>query len=327
MGHDGDARDTMADIHQPHDRLFRAVFSDASEAAGLLQTALPGALRNSFDWTTLTLHDGTFIDAALRESQSDLLYRVQHVDTGEPMSMYVLFEHQSSPDPWLRLRLLRYCCRIWETERRNEPDRPVLRPIMPVVFYQGERGWTYSVEFSDLFPEAVRSLPWVPRFAHELLDQTTLEPEAVAGGVRGRITQLLMMAAFGRHVEAALDLTARLVSLLDQASGGVDDLRRFSLYLMATQEYEAVETFGEALRRYGLEGGGEIMTYAQELLAEGEAKGRAEGLKEGEQRGEQRGKIEVVEGLLRVGVTWEVIEAATGLNEAGFQTLKAQPSD
>ena len=69
------------------------------------------------------------------------------------------------------------------------------------------------------------------------------------------------------------------------------------------------------------------MTYAQELLAEGEAKGRAEGLKEGEQRGEQRGKIEVVEGLLRVGVTWEVIEAATGLNEAGFQTLKAQPSD
>ena len=72
------------------------------------------------------------------------------------------------------------------------------------------RGWTYSTEFADLFPEAMRSWPWVPQFTHELLDQTTLEPEAVVGGVKGRITQLLMMAAFNRHVEAALQLTAQL---------------------------------------------------------------------------------------------------------------------
>lgn len=103
----------MADIHQPHDRLFRAVFSDASEAASLLQAALPDTVRNSFDWTTLTLVEGTFIDEDLRESQSDLLYQVEHVETGRPVSMYLLFEHQSSPDPWMRLRLLRYCCRIW----------------------------------------------------------------------------------------------------------------------------------------------------------------------------------------------------------------------
>lgn len=63
----------MADIHQPHDRLFRAIFSDASEAASLLQTALPDTIRDSFDWTTLTLVEGTFIDNDLRESQSDLL--------------------------------------------------------------------------------------------------------------------------------------------------------------------------------------------------------------------------------------------------------------
>ena len=39
----------MADIHQPHDRLFRAVFSDASEAASLLRNALPDTIRSSFD--------------------------------------------------------------------------------------------------------------------------------------------------------------------------------------------------------------------------------------------------------------------------------------
>ena len=300
----------MADIHQPHDRLFRAVFSDAGEAASLLQAALPATVRGSFDWRTLNLVEGTFIDEALRESQSDLLYEVQHTGTGQPVSMYMLFEHQSSPDPWIRLRLLRYCCRIWEDDRRSNPDRHELRPVVPVVFYQGERGWNYSTEFADLFPEAARTWPWVPRFTHELLDQTTLEPEAVTGGIKGRIAQLLMMVAFGRNVEAALDWAARWALPLSQASSGVDELRRFFVYLMATQEYEVIETFREALRRHGLERQGEIMTYAEELLA----------------RGRMENQVEVVEGLLRVGVTWEVIEAATGLTETNFQALKAQLS-
>ena len=97
----------MAAIHQPHDRLFRSVFSDASEAAALLQAALPA-------------------------------------------------------------------------------DRRELRPIVPVVFYQGARGWNHSTEFADLFPEAARAWPWVPRLTHELLGQTTLEPQAVAGSLRSR---------------------------------------------------------------------------------------------------------------------------------------------
>ena len=234
--------------------------------------------------------------------------------------MYLLFEHQSSPDRWLRLRLLRYCCRIWEAERRDGPERRELRPIVPVVFYQGARGWNHSSEFADLFTEAARGLPWVPGFAHELLDQTTLEPDGVGGGIRGRIAQLLMMVAFNRHLDAALQLTAQLLPLLRQGGGGVDERRQLYRYLLSTQDRAVVRRLREALRRRESEEGNEMITYAEELLAEGEAKGRAEGRAEGE----TRKQIEMVEGLLRVGVTWEVIEAATGLNEAGFAALKAQ---
>ena len=318
----------MADIHQPHDRLFRSVFSDAGEAAGLLQTALPATLRNSFDWTTLTLVDGTFIDEDLQGSQSDLLYQVEHTESGQAVSVYMLFEHQSSPDPWMPFRLLRYCCRIWEAERRDDPGKSELRPIVPVVFYQGARSWNHSTEFAHLFPEAVRSLPWVPRFAHELLDQTTLEPDAVGGGIKGRIAQLLTMVAFNRHLDAALEVTAGLLLLLRQAGGGVDERRQFYLYLLATQDLDVVQRLREALRRRGFEEEDEIMTYAQQLLAEGEAKGRAEGEAKGRVEGEAKGRaetqVEVVEGLLRTGLAWDVIEAATGLTEVGFQALKAR---
>ena len=222
-----DRRDNnMADVHQPHDRLFRAVFSDASEAVGLLQNALPDPLRHRFD-----------------------------------------------------------------------------------------AGWAYSTEFADLFPEAVRAWPWVPRFAHVLLDQTVLGPDAVGGGVRGRIARLLLMAAFGQEAPEALRLAAGLASSLE---GRGADLDLFLSYLTRTQEREGVDTFKDAMQDHGIDIGGKLMTYAQELLAEGEAKGRAEG--------EARKQVEMVEGFLRVGVTWAVIEAATGLAEADFQALKAQLS-
>ena len=306
----------MADIHQPHDRLFRAVFSDASEAASLLRNALPDTIRSSFDWTTLTLQGGTFIDEELRESQTDLLYQVEHTGTGQPMSVYVLLEHQSSPDPLMRLRMLRYCCRIWEDDLRGEPERRELRPIVPIVFYQGARGWTYSTEFADLFPGAARAWPWILRFAHVLLDQTTLAPEAVAGNVRTRIVQLLMMATFGPQAKDALRLAADLTSLPE--AGGESNMELFLSYLTMTQESEGIDTFKEAMQDHGIDIGGKLMTYAQELLEKGRAEGQAQG--------RMANQVEVVEGLLRAKVAWEVIEAATGLTEARFQALKERLS-
>ena len=163
-----------------------------------------------------------------------------------------------------------------------------------------------------LFPEAARAWPWIPKFAHVLLDQTGLAPEAVAGNVKTRIAQLLMMAASGHRAPEALRLAAALASLPE--ASGESNLDLFLLYLTTTQEGEGIDTFKEAMQHHGIDIGGKLMTYAQEMLE----KGRAEG--------EARKQVEIVEGLLRVGVAWDVIEAATGLTEAGFQDLKAQLS-
>ena len=59
-----------------------------------------------------------------------------------------------------------------------------------------------------------------------------------------------------------------------------------------------------------------MISYAQQLLEEG----RTEGLREGE----QRGTVKAVEGFLQRGVTWDVIEGATGLNETAYEALKKQ---
>ena len=43
--------------------------------------------------------------------------------------------------------------------------------------------------------------------------------------------------------------------------------------------------------------------------------------------GRVKGRIEVVEDFRRAGVTWDVIDAATGLVQAGFELLKVQSSE
>ena len=225
------------------------------------------------------------------------------------MRLYLLFEHQSTPDAWMPFRLLKYCFRIWDAERRNEPGLTKLSPILPLVLYQGSRGWQHSTEFADLFREEFQGWPWVPRFAHILLDQTLLEPEGVEGALAGRIAQLLMMAATGRNVKAALEEAASLLPSL--VSGGArDTFRIFILYVLATQDHATWDTFTTKLKRPGSAQEGDIMAYAHELLAQGR------------EQGVQHTKVEMVEGFLKVGVAWDVIESATGLDEAGFRALK-----
>ncbi len=311
----------MADeIDHPHDRLFRAVFSDAAEAASLLQTAVPQELRDAVDWSSLRLLEGTFVDDALRQSESDLLFEAgygketeRHGRGKDRLRLYLLFEHQSTPDVWMRYRLLKYCCRIWDADLRDDPRRTELQPVVPLVFYQGARDWRHSTGFADLFPAAVRDWPWVLRFEHVLLDQTGLDPGDVEGATMGRIVQLLMMAAFGRHTGAALETAAKLaVSLV--SGGAVDYIRIIAVYLFSMPDKAAANAFDEALRRHQGGQGGGIMSYAQELLEEGRAEGREEGL--------QRGKVEAVEGFLRIGVSWDVITSATGIDEPRFRALK-----
>ena len=65
------------ELYQPHDNLFRKVFSDEPEAAGLLRPNLPEWLSTRLDWSTLTLQDRSYVDEELEASQSDLLFEVQ----------------------------------------------------------------------------------------------------------------------------------------------------------------------------------------------------------------------------------------------------------
>ena len=116
----------MADeVLQPHDNLFRAVFGDPAEATGLLRAHLPQVVAKGLQWSSLTVEERDFVAPELRANESDLRYSIPRRPGGVPACLYVLLEHQSTAKPrerWMRLRLLQYCCRICERDRRRYPS-------------------------------------------------------------------------------------------------------------------------------------------------------------------------------------------------------------
>ena len=336
------------ELYQPHDNLFRKVFSDEPEAAGLLRPNLPEWLSTRLDWSTLTLQDRSYVDEELEASQSDLLFEVQwqagdgQAGAGaagsEPqrLLLYVLFEHQSTPNRWMRFRLLEYCCRIWADALLADKKRRELPPIVPVVFYQGKRRWRHAREFGELFAEAVREWPWTPRFEHLLVDQSQAAVGEVRGEALGRVAQLALMAAARRRVSqgrAALLMAAQYMGELAR-SGRIELFGAIVRYVITTQDQQTVGEFGEALRRHVPGPGGDMKTYAEELLQEGLQKGRQEGRHEGRQegrhegrheglqKGRQEGQLGTIENFLRAGIEWSVIKEATGIDQEAFQALR-----
>ncbi len=255
---------------------------------------------------------GTFVDQELRGSVSDLLFEVRLAAGGEaePQWLYVLFEHQSRPDRWMALRLLRYCCRIWEAGRRSYPDEEFLRPVLPLVFYQGRHRWRYAEELAESFPPALRGEPWVPRFRHLLFDQTRVAPEAVAGALRGRLLQLAMMHAFEQALRDARERMAALLAELQRepVRGGVDYVKAFMEYIMETGPADTLPALDEQMRRRAPGLRGELMTCGEMLRREGRREGR----------------LETIEGLLREGVGWPVIQSATGIDEQTYRGMKGE---
>ncbi|MBM3227022.1 MAG: hypothetical protein FJZ47_24920 [Candidatus Tectomicrobia bacterium] len=119
--------------------------------------------------------------------------------------------------------------------------------------------------------------------------------------------QVLLLAAAHpeRHWEV---LAGRLLAQLDTRphSGGIDYLYVF----LHTQEPETLKTVRDLWQQHAPEVGKHLMTYAQELLQEGEAKG------------EMKAKVHIIENMLHTGMAWTAIEEITGMNEAQFQELK-----
>ena len=102
----------MKEIWNPHDRLFKEIWSEREAAADFVSRYLPEDVRGLIAPNTVELCKDSFVSADLREYFSDLLYRVSI--EGRDGYLYVLLEHKSWAPLLICYQLLGYIKGIWD---------------------------------------------------------------------------------------------------------------------------------------------------------------------------------------------------------------------
>ena len=151
------------------------------------------------------------------------------------------------------------------------------------------------------------------------MDHSQTGVGAVQGETLGRVAQLALMAAARHEVRAALEMAVQLMRELDRAGQG-ERFRAVVFYVLHTQDKETLREFFAALRREVPGPGGDMMTYAEELIREG----RQEGVLKGRREGHQEGQVATIESFLRAGVGWPIIKQAAGIDQEEFELLRRQ---
>jgi hypothetical protein len=292
---------------------------------------LPPEVVAMTDWSTLELAPGSFVDEALRETLTDLLFSVRI--RGREARLYLLFEHQSSPDALMPLRALAYVVRIWEQWLEKHDGASRLPPVIPVLLAQVDGGWrspTSLAEIIDFADDAERDAiePWVPQCVLRVDDLAGVSNDAI--DARGIPPKAKLTLAALRDVRGPAELTEGLESwarwirgISDTAEGEAAfmTLMRYILYVRQEVDMAAVQT---TVRAIDARAGDAIMSMAEKLIAEGEAKGLSAAQKliaEGRVEGETKGRAETLLKLLRLRFTSVPESAAERVMHAGVATL------
>jgi hypothetical protein len=266
----------------PHDALFKATFGQPDIARSELELVLPADLRAHLDLATLTVRPGSFVDEALQHTHTDLLYAVRTRDHAQAL-VYVVFEHQSSPDATMPFRLLRYLVRVWERWLRDHPDAKKLPIVLPVLLHHGDGRWRAAPDFAamlDAGPELLAvARPYQPDFRFVLDDLAALSVEALAARALHDLGRLVQLALWSSR---SMDRLRRAAPLMGDIAGAlVRDARTRSLLLQlyaylwraAPADVAADDIRSILLRVAGPQGAEDVVNAAEQLIEQGRAEG------------------------------------------------------
>jgi predicted transposase YdaD len=276
------------DTFHAHDRLFRAGLSNPAAAAAFLIDRLPPEVAARIDWSTLKLEPGSFVDPDLRLSESDLLFSAKA--DGRDIGIYVLFEHQSTRDPYLPMRLLRYMVRIWHRWELNPENRPPYPQIVSTVLAQNGSVWNVDPTLSSLFSFTGPDDPmrrYLPDFLYELIQLAALPFDAIRGTPDGILTLRVLKAERSGELLSDPIWDEELLAMVL-----IDTFHLAVSYMYSRDSvdndalFHRIKSIGSEPHRTA------AMTLAQQLRQEGRIEGRQDGIQEGFKSGELKGRHE-----------------------------------
>ena len=285
-----------ANSTKPHDRFARWLFSAPAAAAVYFRLALPPSLGSFVDVDSIEPLSPEGIDADLRESRGDLLFRVN--TTSGPMMALLIFEHQSVADRLMGPRLLRYISQAWEREERREAGRR-WPPVFASVLYNGLEPWTAPRSLAELVGDdecAQGFRAFTPQLEFSVVELRSLPDEQLHALADLRNSAAVALGLLGLKWGRSPALLKHFADWIQRFSDPQEEeLATWSalvLYLVRCNSISARRYLDliEANPSQGLED--MIKTTAEQLIDEGIEIGRTESHTEARAEGHAEGKAE-----------------------------------
>lgn len=290
--------------HMPHDAVFKQFLTNPETAKDFMQLHLPLWLQPLCNFSTLQLEYGSFVEESLRPYYSDVLYSLKTTE-GDGY-IYVLIEHQSTPDRCMAFRLFRYA--IAAMQRHLDAGHKHLPLVIPVLYYMGKRSpYPYSTHWLELFAnpalaEKIYNTPF------PIVDVTVIPDDEILGHRRMAALTLMQKHIYKRDLSVMLD---KFTPPLWQEYMTRQQMVTLINYLIRTGETEDASAFIEHLAQKVPQLKDEMMTIAQQL--------KQMGFEKGEQRGIEIGGREkaftIALTLLEKGFDRASVQEITGLSE------------
>ncbi|QIT30659.1 Rpn family recombination-promoting nuclease/putative transposase [Raoultella terrigena] len=292
----------------PHDAVFKKFLRHADTARDFLDIHLPSSLRPLCDLETLRLESASFIEDDLRACYSDVLWSLK-TTAGEGY-IYVVIEHQSSPDAHMAFRLMRYA--IAAMQRHLDAGHKRLPLVVPMLFYHGiATPYPYSLCWLDGFthPAHARGLYAT---AFPLVDITVIPDDEIVQHRRVALLEFMQ-----KHVRQR-DLTKlveQIIAILVKEYTNDSQLKTLFNYLVYSGDAPRFGRFIRELARRAPQHHKErLMTIAERIREVWRRKGRLEG-----RRAEG---LRIARTMLANGIALETVLRITGLSEEEVTAAK-----
>lgn len=291
----------------PHDTFIKPIFADREDAIAFFRSTLPKEVLEILDIDKLEQTKETFLPKNQNPTQTDILWKIKTKSGGE-IYTYLLFEHKSYHDPKIYFQLLGYLNQIYLWQKNSTSE---LTPVIPFVFYHGEKNWDLGLKFSDQFKktkELHKLFKYIPSFTIELFELNKTEVKTKFQPIALRVFLRLIQKIRVDREEFRpifLNLLFELAQVETEAKK-VEILEKLLHYLFSAREKDGKEFRDEKLyQAHGL--GEEYMTVFDEVRLEGKVQGKLEG------------KLEDAEKMLNEKIDLSVILRVTGLSETDLR--------
>ncbi|HGJ5877761.1 MAG TPA: Rpn family recombination-promoting nuclease/putative transposase [Arsenophonus nasoniae] len=294
----------------PHDAIFKQFLSEKETAKDFFDIWLPDEIKALCDLDSLKVESGSFIDAEMKNYQSDILYSIK-TEKGSGY-LYLLIEHQSTPDKLMAWRLMRYS--MAAMQKHLEAGHKKLPLVFPILFYTGEKSpYPYSTDWFDCFSgrdiaERIYTKPF------KLVDVTTLDDGEIMQHKRMALLELIQKHIRKRDISELLDSIVNLLSYNYYTDNQV--ITMFNYLIQEGNTKKPMEFITE-IAKQSEKHEEALMTIAQQI----EEIGIKKGLQQGMQQGKMAEKKEIARQLLKKGVEKEIIKFSTGLSDEELNQL------